>query len=86
MRTSPRAVSLLAVVLSLLFCFAAQAQDKKGAQDKSNPAYSKALASAMAEYELGNWTEARALFEQAHELNPNARTLRAIGLCAFEEK
>ncbi len=44
------------------------------------------LSQALAEFELGNWTEARALFERAHELEPSARTLRAIGLCAFEEK
>lgn len=44
------------------------------------------LKQAVAEFELGNWTEARALFERVHELQPTARTLRAIGLCAFENK
>ncbi|MFT3927819.1 MAG: hypothetical protein QM778_35150 [Myxococcales bacterium] len=46
----------------------------------------KVLRQAVAEFELGNWTEARALFEQVHEVSPSARTLRAIGLCSFEEK
>jgi hypothetical protein len=40
----------------------------------------------MAEFDRGNWSEARALFEAAHEMQPTARTLRAIGMCAFEEK
>jgi len=32
----------------------------------------------------GRWQEARALFQQAHEEYPNARTLRGIGMAAFE--
>jgi Tetratricopeptide repeat len=89
MRVSRSTVGCFLVVLSLLPAarFTARAEDKKKSeQESTNPAYTKTLSAAMAEYELGNWTEARALFEQAHELNPNARTLRAIGLCAFEEK
>jgi hypothetical protein len=48
--------------------------------------YKRVLAEAMAEYERSNWAEARALFQAAHEMQPTARTLRAIGMCAFEEK
>lgn len=51
-----------------------------------NPEYDRLLKEALGEFQLGNWTEARALFERAHEIKPSARTLRAIGLAAFEEK
>lgn len=53
---------------------------------KQNQEYKRVLAEAMAEYERSNWAEARALFQAAHEMQPTARTLRAIGMCAFEEK
>lgn len=56
------------------------------AQPSDNPEYDRLLKEALGEFKLGNWTEARALFERAHELKPSARTLRAIGLSAFEEK
>jgi hypothetical protein len=57
-----------------------------GASGKSSQEYKRVLQEAMAEYERSNWAEARALFEAAHEMQPTARTLRAIGMCSFEEK
>jgi len=39
---------------------------------------------AVAEYEAGHYQEARALFRQAHEKSPTARTLRGIGMASFE--
>jgi tetratricopeptide (TPR) repeat protein len=76
--------------LGLVRAAAVQAEAPKGergASQSGSSAEAEALiADAMAEYERGNWTEARALFESAHELAPTARTLRAIGMCAFEEK
>lgn len=46
--------------------------------------YRRIILEAVGEFEDGNWAEARALFMRAHELSPNARTLRGIGMCAFE--
>jgi hypothetical protein len=42
------------------------------------------VAEAIAEYDRGNSAEARALFLQAHALQPSARTLRTLGMTAFE--
>ena len=49
-------------------------------------AYPDLVAAAVEEFERGNWTEAQALFARAHALEPNARTLRGMGVCAFEAK
>lgn len=46
--------------------------------------YRRKIAQAVSEFDAGNWAEARALFTQAHALDPNARTLRGMGMCAFE--
>lgn len=46
--------------------------------------YRRLVGDAVGEFEEANWPEARALFERAHDLYPNARTLRGIGMCAFE--
>ena len=42
------------------------------------------IGDAVAEYDAGHFQEARALFRQAHEKSPTARTLRGIGMCSFE--
>lgn len=46
--------------------------------------YRTQVAAALAEYDAGHFEEARALFLRAHELFPNARTLRGIGMTDFE--
>ena len=38
----------------------------------------------MTEFRSAHWEEARALFGRAHELEPSARTLRGLGMTAFE--
>ena len=48
--------------------------------------YQSRIDEGVREFGAGNFVEARALFEQAHVLSPNARTLRALGICAFELK
>jgi hypothetical protein len=51
----------------------------------SEPAeYTRLVGEAVREYNDGNWAEARALFEQAHAVQPNARTERGMGLTSFE--
>jgi tetratricopeptide (TPR) repeat protein len=47
-------------------------------------AYDRALADAIVEFNAGRFTEARALFAQAHAMFPNARTYRALGLVEYE--
>jgi hypothetical protein len=42
------------------------------------------LEEAVSEYDAHRYEEARALFRRAHEIAPNARTLRGIGMASFE--
>jgi hypothetical protein len=42
------------------------------------------LEEAVSEYDAHRYEEARALFRRAHEISPNARTLRGIGMASFE--
>jgi hypothetical protein len=49
-----------------------------------DPAYRAAIDDAVHEFAAGRWEEARALFKRAHEISPNARTLRGMGMTAFE--
>lgn len=47
--------------------------------------YDAIVVQALAAYEAGRWDEARRLFEWAHGLMPTARTLRTIGMSAFNQ-
>jgi hypothetical protein len=66
---------VLALTLSLpLTAFAQEATDR----------YRTLVDAALEESAAGRWEEARALFRQAHEVSPNARTLRGIGMASYE--
>ena len=54
----------------------------KDANDEAG--YRKAIRDGVAEYDAGHFEEARSLFRRAHEMNPNARTFRGIGMASFE--
>src|SRR4051812_20518281 len=55
------------------------------AQDPSDTAqYRSLLEEAVGEYDARRYEEARALFRRAHDLSPNARTMRGIGMASFE--
>lgn len=47
-------------------------------------AYRQAVESALAEFELGNYAEAREHFRVAHAHAPSARTFRGLGIAEFE--
>ena len=68
--------------VALLITFAAGASAARAA-DEDTPV-SVLIGDAVAEYDAGHFQEARALFRQAHEKSPTARTLRGIGMCSFE--
>lgn len=51
-----------------------------------NASYEDTIRHAVEEYSLGHWTEARFFFARAHALNPNARTLRGLGLTCYESR
>jgi tetratricopeptide (TPR) repeat protein len=65
----------------------AQPVDAKVAADPGpdlQAEYRAVADAAIAEFDAGRFAEARALFLRAHELWPSARTLRTLGMTAFE--
>lgn len=56
--------------------------------EPSSPAeaaeYRELIEQALSEFKHKNWPEARVLFRRAHELSPNARTLRGMGVVSYE--
>ncbi len=57
----------------------------RAAQDPAETSqYRAMLEEAVSEYDAHRYEEARALFRRAHEISPNARTLRGIGMASFE--
>lgn len=64
---------------------AAQARGSSNAAGE-DAEYRSVIEEALAEYNRGNWEEAAALFDRAHRLNPSARTLRGMGLTAYEAR
>ncbi|MFM2415855.1 MAG: hypothetical protein RL385_578 [Pseudomonadota bacterium] len=73
--------TLLLVVGLLLASFRVEAQ---GASPTAAQKYEHVIKDALAEYAASHFEEARVLFVQAHGLDPNARTLRGIGMAEFE--
>lgn len=87
MHVSFRALALLRCVLVLgailaLLPLSAMAQ-KTSPTSQAEP-YEDAVRLALGEFDAGNFAEAREHFRKAHSLDPNARTLRALGLVEFE--
>jgi hypothetical protein len=73
---------LLLLGCTLLYGLRAQAApDAEGAEGAD---YKRAIDSALEEYKLSHFEEARSLFERAHGIDPNARTLRGLGMVEFE--
>ncbi len=72
---------LLVVALALPAISLAQAS---GAGVGEPPGYRQAISAAVDEYEAKNYAESREHFRRAHELFPNARTLRGLGLAEYE--
>ncbi|HET8936902.1 MAG TPA: hypothetical protein VFN67_25840 [Polyangiales bacterium] len=75
---------LLAVGLTFISGFAAR--EIALAEPVSAASYEETIRHAVEEYSLGHWTEARFFFARAHALNPNARTLRGLGLTCYESR
>lgn len=69
----------------LTFALAAPAYAQEATPaDEPPDAYHDLVRQALEESNAGRWEEARVLFRQAHEVYPNARTERGIGMVAFE--
>jgi tetratricopeptide (TPR) repeat protein len=63
---------------------------RASAEDSTDPKveaeYQQLINDALNEYDRGSWEESAALFRRAHELIPSARTLRGLGLTAYEAR
>jgi tetratricopeptide (TPR) repeat protein len=70
---------VIGLVAALLW---AAAIPRAGAQESG--AYQSQIEQALAEFERGNWAEARAYFIKAHRQLPTARTARGLGIVAYE--
>lgn len=57
-----------------------------GEETSSIPELRAVLEEAVVEYDAAHYPEALALLRRAHELEPTARTLRGIGMAAFETR
>jgi tetratricopeptide (TPR) repeat protein len=82
MRSCPVQV-LLAVAL---VCLVGRSSPAYAEPPPQNASYEDTIRHAVEEYSLGHWTEARFFFARAHALNPNARTLRGLGLTCYESR
>jgi hypothetical protein len=75
---------LCACVVLALVLASAVALAEEGSTPDADARYRSTLKDALAEYDASHFEEARILFRRAHEINPNARTLRSIGMASFE--
>lgn len=78
------ATILLSFVVASAWSEETASAQRETRRDATESEYSALIESAVLEFEQEHYPEARALFERAHALQPNARTLRGIGKAAFE--
>jgi len=74
---------VFSILFSILVFFTSR---YASAQSSDSSDYLRTISEAISEYNSGHFEEARRLFEAAHLNNPNARTLRGIGLVAFKAR
>jgi hypothetical protein len=77
------ALALAAFTLAV-FLPTSRAAAREASDAGDDPAYRKLVEEGLAEYDARHFEEARSLFRRAHEISPNARTFRGIGMTSFE--
>ncbi len=82
----PLRIVALSLALGMLWAASAAAEPARSDADGAPPGYDQSVQRALREFELANYAEARAMLLSAHELYPNARTLRALGMVEYELK
>jgi hypothetical protein len=78
------ALAALGLVMLLPTAHADHAKARSASDATDPPAYRRAIEDGLAECDAGRFEEARSLFRRAHEISPNARTFRGIGMTSFE--
>src|SRR5262245_18196229 len=86
MRSRPLGVGLWVLVFlaGTALAPAPSARAQSAPTDPVQADSARLIAAAVAAYDAGRWSDARGYFEQAHGLQPNARTLFGLGVTAFE--
>ena len=82
--SSLRLIGLAIVLLSISPASGAHADEP--VKQNAPTSYDDLIDRALLEFKLGHWTEARVYFADAHALQPNARTLRGLGLACYEAR
>jgi hypothetical protein len=72
----------LGLLGALLICASTAAAQTTQAPENSKQ-YHAVIRRAVAQFDRGNYDRAKALFTEAHQLFPNARTLRGLGMVAY---
>lgn len=79
-----RRVLVFGFGLSLLLV-SERALGQQAASDEDRAlSYDELIQRGVAEYQRGHWIEARAFFAEAHAVQPNARTLRGLGMTCYQ--
>jgi hypothetical protein len=81
-----RMVVAIAMLSTASMFGVARASAEDSADAKVEAEYQQLINDALNEYDRGSWEESAALFRRAHELRPSARTLRGLGLTAYEAR
>ncbi|MGB8298907.1 MAG: tetratricopeptide repeat protein [Polyangia bacterium] len=80
-----RGIAFALAAFSLALFLPTSRAAARGATDAADdPAYRKLVEEGLAEYDARHFEEARSLFRRAHEISPNARTFRGMGMTSFE--
>jgi PEGA domain len=75
---------IAAICAIAVMCLHASTAIAEPASAANSDQYRAYVDSALREYKLGNFNEAKSFFAQAHALSPSARTMRGLGTCSFE--
>jgi len=81
--TSCTAAVCVLITLLGLWLSPSDAWAQSGTSDHTVAQYRTLIRQAIDQYDAGNYQEAKVLFTEAHQVSPNARTLRGLGLVAY---
>jgi hypothetical protein len=81
---SPIALGVCCALIADLWSLGLVAQEASPSEPPDDGAYRVLIGDALSEYDAHHYEEARSLFRRAHQINPNARTLRGIGIASFD--
>jgi tetratricopeptide (TPR) repeat protein len=76
--------ALLSAALSVLLIAMSWLRPLPCAAEEPDAAFQRSISRAVTEFDAGHFAEAQRYFREAHALQPSARTLRALGMVAFE--